>query len=63
MNQKQKEDALFGEMVDIEYEIADQLRTLIHAEWDSNTVKSKLEKLMKDFDKINEEIEELEMTS
>jgi chaperonin cofactor prefoldin len=65
MNEKCKnwwfnDHALFGKLVDIQYDMAHQLKTLINAEWDSNTMKSKLEKLVKDFDKINKELEKLD---
>lgn len=63
MTPEEKETALFDEMVDVEYEMANQLRILIDAEWDSDTVKTKLQKIMKDFEKLNEEIEKLDVQS
>lgn len=60
MNQSQKEDALYTEIVDVQLEMASQLKILIQADWDSDTVKSKLISIMLDYDKIDDEIFKLE---
>lgn len=63
MNQKGKEDALYDELFTIERELMHQMKILIEAQWDSNTVKTKIEKLMKSFEKVDEEIGNLENQS
>ena len=61
MTDKRKhEDSLFDEKNEIEERVFDDLRTLIDADWDSNTVKLRLEGLVKEWDKIWEEIFKLD---
>jgi len=58
-NEKQ-ENNLLDEKFEIEYKILDDLRTLIDASWDSNTVKLRLESSVKELDKIYEELSKLD---
>ena len=53
-------DNLLNEKFDIEEKVLDDLRTLIDANWDSDTVKLRLEGLMKERDKIYEELSKLD---
>lgn len=59
-NKRKKVDNLLDEKFEIEYKILDDLKTLIDASWDSNTVKLRLEGLMKEQDKIYEELTKLD---
>jgi len=56
----EKIDNLMKESIDVQWEIMYKLKTLIEASWDSDTLKIKLESLLKDFDKLNEELNEVE---
>ena len=61
MTDKRKQmDNLLNEKFDIEEKVLDDLRTLIDANWDSDTVKLRLEGLMKEQDKIYEELFKLD---
>ena len=61
MTDKRKQmDNLLNEKFDIEEKVLDDLRTLIDANWDSDTVKLRLEGLMKERDKIYEELSKLD---
>jgi len=59
-DKRKKMDNLLDEQFEIEHKILDDLKTLIDASWDSNTVKLKLESLMKEQDKIYEELIKLD---
>ena len=56
----EKIDSLISEQMDIQWEIMYKLKTLIEADWDSNTLKLKLQRLVTDFDKLSEELDKLE---
>jgi len=58
-NSKQEEQ-LYTDLDDIQCSIVWKLNILIEADWDSNTVKEKLRQLLKDNDRIINEIESLE---
>ena len=61
MTDKRKQmDNLLNEKFDIEEKVLDDLRTLIDANWDSDTVKLRLEGLIKEQDKIYEELFKLD---
>ena len=61
MTDKRKQmDNLFDEKFEIEEKVLDDLRTLIDAGWDSNTVKLRLEGLVKERDKIYDELFKLD---
>jgi len=54
------ENNLYGEIVDINEDILDLLDILIQAEWDSNTLKQKIAVKMKEKEKVDIEIFEVE---
>tara|TARA_R110002020_G_scaffold366372_1_gene578442 strand:+ start:237 stop:437 length:201 start_codon:yes stop_codon:yes gene_type:complete len=56
----EQEKELYGELVDIQNAIVWKLNILIEADWDSKTVKEKLRQLLKDNDRITDEIESFE---
>jgi len=56
MTNKKAVDNLFDEVWDVEAEILDIVDVLIEAEWDSNTLKQKIQLKMKERDQIEEEI-------
>ena len=56
MTTKKSVDNLLDEIFDIEKEILDIVDVLIEAEWDSNTLKQKIQLKMKERDQIEEEI-------
>ena len=56
MTLKKSVDNLLDEIFDIEKEILDIVDILINAEWDSNTLKQKIQLKMKERDQIEEEI-------
>ena len=56
MTNKKSVDNLFDEVWDVEAEILDIVDVLIEAEWDSNTLKQKIQLKMKERDQIEEEI-------
>ena len=56
MTNKKAIDNLFDEVWDVEAEILDIVDVLIEAEWDSNTLKQKIQLKMKERDQIEEEI-------
>ena len=56
MTNKKSNDNLFDEVWDVEAEILDIVDVLIEAEWDSNTLKQKIQLKMKERDQIEEEI-------
>lgn len=56
MKEDPKEKALVFEKFDLQHEIITKLFVLVDASWDSNTVKSQIEKLLKDYDKIAHEL-------
>ena len=56
MTNKKYIDNLFDEVWDGEAEILDIVDVLIEAEWDSNTLKQKIQLKMKERDQIEEEI-------
>ena len=56
MTNKKSIDNLFDEVWDVEAEILDIVDVLIEAEWDSNTLKQKIQLKMKERDQIEEEI-------
>lgn len=61
MTDKRKQmDNLLNEKFDIEEKVLDDLKTLIDANWDSDTVKLRLEGLMKEQDKIYDELFKLD---
>lgn len=59
-DKRKKVDNLLEENFEIEHKILDDLKTLIDASWDSNTVKLRLEGLIKERDKIYEELTKLD---
>jgi len=61
MTDKRKQmDNLFDEKFEIEQKVLDELGTLIDAGWDSDTVKLRLEDLVKEREKIYEELFKLD---
>ena len=56
MTNKKSIDNLFDEVWDVEAEILDIVDVLNEAEWDSNTLKQKIQLKMKERDQIEEEI-------
>ena len=56
MTNKKAVDNLFDEVWDVEAEILDIVDVLIEAEWDSDTLKQKIQLKMKERDQIEEEI-------
>ena len=58
--ESEQEKELYGELVDIQNDIVWKLNILIESDWDSNTVKEKLRQLLKDNDRIRDEIESFE---
>lgn len=58
MTEKQ-EDQLYDELGDLEMEILPKLNTLINAEWDSNTLKTQIESLMKQYNTVMYELGEI----
>jgi hypothetical protein len=50
---------LMDEMAEIEYGLITKLDNLINAEWDSNTLKIKIQELMKQRSCIEEELDRL----
>ena len=56
MTIKKSVENLLDEIFDIEAEILDIVDILIEAEWDSNTLKQKIQLKMKERDQIEEEI-------
>ena len=56
MTNKKAVDNLFDEVWDVETEILDLVDVLIEAEWDSDTLKQKIQLKMKERDQIEEEI-------
>ena len=50
---------LMDEMAEIEYGLITKLGNLINAEWDSNTLKIKIQELMKQRSCIEEELDTL----
>ncbi|MBM2819639.1 MAG: hypothetical protein HW410_1321 [Nitrosarchaeum sp.] len=50
---------LMDEMAEIEYGLITKLGNLINAEWDSNTLKIKIQELMKQRSCIEEELDRL----
>ena len=59
-DKRKKVDNLLEENFEIEHKILDDLKSLIDASWDSNTVKLRLEGLIKERDKIYEELTKLD---
>lgn len=59
MDLKKKEDQLFNEKFDVEWEIINKIETLIDASWDSNTLKQQIETLVKQLDNLWGEIHKL----
>ena len=61
MTDKRKQmDNLFNEKFEIEEKILDNLRTLIDASWDSDSVKLRLEGLVKERETIYDELFKLD---
>ena len=60
MAQTEREKQLYAERGQIVIEILENLNILLSCDWDSTTVKSRLEKFMRDFNKIENEIEVLD---
>tara|TARA_B100001146_G_scaffold76653_1_gene67956 strand:- start:605 stop:787 length:183 start_codon:yes stop_codon:yes gene_type:complete len=56
MTNKKAVDNLFDEVWDVKAEILDVVDVLIEAEWDSDTLKQKIQLKMKERDQIEEEI-------
>ncbi len=52
-----KTDKICEKIEDTQWEIMSQLKNLIEAEWDSNSLKKKLEKLSKIDDKLDDELD------
>lgn len=55
-----KDSYLYFDFTDTEMDIIENLRALIKVGWDSNITKLKLEKLIKEFDEVSKEINEVE---
>jgi len=55
-----REDVLFDESLDVEHELFTLIEYLINAEWDSDTLKGKIESLMKQKDVIDQELYKLQ---
>jgi hypothetical protein len=51
-----QEDALLDQQIDCQCDIEELIRALIIAEWDSKTLKSKLELKIKELDEILSEL-------
>ena len=62
MTKNEREDQLYDEKFDIEYELFFKLRTLINASWDSNTLKIKIKELLEQWEKVEDELIELHET-
>ena len=56
MNTERSKDQLYDEQFDIEWELYQKLGVLIEAEWDSNTLKQKVESLYKQYYNVRHEI-------
>lgn len=56
MIDKKREDALHGEMIDIEMEMIHKIEVLIEASWDSNRLKVQIESLQKARDRLMDEL-------
>lgn len=52
-----KTDKICEKIEDVTWEIMSQLKNLIEAEWDSNSLKKKLEKLAKKDSKLADELD------
>ena len=59
-DKRKQEDNLLNEKFEIEEKVLEDLRTLIDANWDSDTVKLRLEGLLKERDKIYDELFKLD---
>ena len=55
-----RSDALYDEQFDLEWELYGKLRTLIDASWDSNTLKHQIESLLIQYEKVRNEICDLD---
>lgn len=60
MKTEEKHNRLMDENYEIEVEIFAKLETLIDAKWDANTLKMEIEKLVKQRNKVWQEIFELD---
>ena len=59
MTSKKSVDNLFDEVWDVEAEILDIVDVLIEAEWDSNTLKQKIQLKMKEREQMEDELPSL----
>ena len=59
MINKKAVDNLFDEVWDVEAEILDIVDILINAEWDSNTLKQKIQLKMKEREQMEDELPSL----
>ena len=59
MTTKKSVDNLFDEVWDVEAEILDIVDVLIEAEWDSNTLKQKIQLKMKEREQMEDELPSL----
>ena len=48
---------IWGEIVDTQYKLEDTLRALIEVDWDSNTGKLKIQRIIKELDELYEGLE------
>jgi len=55
--QKKQHDALNDEMFEVEWELLEKIGSLVDAEWDSPTLKSKIEELVKQRTRLFSELD------
>ena len=48
---------IWGEIIDTQYKLEDTLRALIEVDWDSNTGKLKIQRIIKELDELYEGLE------
>ena len=56
MISSQQEDTLMRELFEVERELIESIDHLIHVQWDSTTMKLKIEKMMREYDTLNKEL-------
>ena len=56
MISSKQEDTLMSELFDVEHELIESFDHLIDVQWDSTTMKLKIEKLMREYDTLNKEL-------
>ena len=56
MISSQQEDTLMRELFEVERELIESIHYLIDVQWDSTTMKLKIEKSMREYDILNKEL-------